>query len=206
MHNIDFIINDTKQNQKVMNVINSRINEFDSLKNSEIEIIFSELCFCLMTANFRADRCIDIQTKIKNGFITYSLEELSLKLREYGHRFPNTRAQYIVEAREHIPILLSKIKKNDRREWLVKNVKGLGYKEASHFLRNIGYKNYAILDFHIIDLLYNCNIIKTKPKILNPRIYVEIENILSEICMKHKITQSELDLILWYHETGTILK
>lgn len=206
MRNIHFIITEIKSNTEVMTVIKKRMEEFEKLGKSNVDEIFNELCFCLMTANFRADRSIEIQKKIGTGFINFSKEELSLKLKEYGHRFPNTRTQYIIEAREHIPSLLKNINKNDRREWLVKNVKGLGYKEASHFLRNIGYKNYAILDFHIIDLLHNCNIIKTKPKTLNPRNYVEIENVLSEICIKHKITQSELDLILWYHETETILK
>jgi N-glycosylase/DNA lyase len=206
MRDINAIITEVKSNKEVMNVINSRLKEFESLKNSNVEKIFNELCFCLMTANFRADRSIEIQKKIKDGFISFSEEELSLKLKEYGHRFPNVRAKYIVEARLHIPSLLEKIKKNNRREWLVKNIKGLGYKEASHFLRNIGYKNYAILDFHIIDLIYRSKVIKVKPKCIHPRIYVEIENVLSEICMENKITQGELDLILWYYETGTILK
>lgn len=206
MLNIDFIIKEVKSDEKVMKKIKSRVKEFDSLKKSNVEKIFNELCFCLLTANFRADRSIEIQKKIGDGFLSLNEEELSLKLKEYGHRFPNMRAKYIVEAREHIPVLLEKINKNDRREWLIKNVKGLGYKEASHFLRNIGYKNYAILDFHIIDLLVRCKIIKYKPKTINPRVYVEIENILSEISIKHNITQSEFDLILWYYETNTILK
>jgi N-glycosylase/DNA lyase len=206
MRNIDLIINEVKSNEKIMNEIKSRLIEFDNLGKSNVNEIFKELCFCLMTANFRADRSIEIQKKINDGFINFSEEELSSKLKEYGHRFPNMRTKYIIEAREHIPILLEKIKKSNRREWLVLNVKGLGYKEASHFLRNIGYKNYAILDFHIIDLLHDCKIIKSKPKCITPRTYVEIENILSEISIKHKITQSELDLILWYYETGSILK
>lgn len=206
MLNIDLVIKKVKSDEEVMKKIKSRMQEFDSLKNSSVEKVFSELCFCLLTANFRAGRSIEIQNKIGDGFISLNEEELSFKLKEYGHRFPNMRAKYIVEARKHIPVLLEKIKKNDRREWLVKNVKGLGYKESSHFLRNIGYKNYAILDFHIIDLLYSCKMIKFKPKSINPRVYVEIENILSEISIKHKITLSELDLILWYYETGAILK
>jgi N-glycosylase/DNA lyase len=206
MRDINFIIKEVQSNKEVMKTIKSRLVEFEELGKSNLNVIFSELCFCLMTANFRADRSIEIQKKIGDGFISFSEEELSSKLKEYGHRFPNARSKYIIEAREHLPVLLDKIKKPDRREWLVKNVKGLGYKEASHFLRNIGYKNYAILDFHIIDLLHSSRTIKSKPKCINPRIYVEIENLLSELCMKHKITQSELDLILWYYETETILK
>ncbi|GAJ17855.1 unnamed protein product, partial [marine sediment metagenome] len=40
-------------------------------------------------------------------------------------------------------IINSNIDEIKLREWVVKNFKGLGYKEASHFLRNIGYKNFA---------------------------------------------------------------
>ena len=78
-------------------------------------------------------------------------------------------------------------------------------KEASHFLRNIGYLNYAIIDFHIIDLLVNQNIIE-RPKTLTNNRYIEIEKTLKEISKKLDLTLGELDLYLWYLETGTILK
>jgi SAM-dependent methyltransferase len=79
-------------------------------------------------------------------------------LRELGHRFPNTRAKYIVEARKHAKdlkkIVHSTFDNVDAlREWLADNVKGLGFKESSHFLRNIGFEDVAIIDFHIIDFL-----------------------------------------------------
>ena len=91
------------------------------------------------------------------------------------------------------------------REWIVKNVKGLGYKEASHFLRNIGYKNLAIIDFHIIDVLVKNKIIK-RPKTLTKKKYLEIENKLRTIAKKAKMTLAELDLYLWYMETRKVLK
>ena len=69
----------------------------------------------------------------------------------------------------------------EKREWLVKNIKGIGYKEASHFLRNIGYKNIAIIDFHILDLLVKNNLLKEKPKTLTKGKYLEIENILRKL-------------------------
>ena len=94
---------------------------------------------------------------------------------------------------------------NEIRDWIVKNVKGIGYKESSHFLRNIGFDNYAIIDFHIIDLLINHNLIK-KPKYLTKKKYLEIENLLREIARKTDLTLAELDLYLWYLETGKILK
>jgi len=95
--------------------------------------------------------------------------DLAKKLSELGHRFPNARARYIILARQKINDL-KKILGGDesdlkKREEIVKNIKGLGMKEASHFLRNIGYKNLAIIDFHIIDLLVKNNlIVKSKSK------------------------------------------
>ena len=48
----------------------------------------------------------------------------------------------------------------EKREWVVKNVKGLRYKEDSHFLRNIDYKNIAIIDFHILGLFLKNGLIR----------------------------------------------
>ena len=100
-----------------------------------------------------------------------------------------------------------------KREWIVKNIKGLGMKESSHFLRNIGYNNVAILDFHVIDLLVENKITKRlktstgkATKTLTPKRYLEIEKKLEQLCKKTNLNQSELDLYLWYMETGKVLK
>jgi len=81
----------------------------------------------------------------------------------------------------------------------------LGYKEASHFLRNIGYKNYAIVDFHIVDLLVKYSLIE-KPKTMTKRKYLEIERILQDLGSEVSLNLAELDLYLWYMETGKVLK
>ncbi|MEM2975891.1 MAG: N-glycosylase, partial [Candidatus Bathyarchaeia archaeon] len=91
------------------------------------------------------------------------------------------------------------------REWLVKNIKGIGYKEASHFLRNIGFTNLAIIDFHILNILTRHKLIK-KPKTLTRKNYLEIEQTLKNIAEKLNLTLAELDLYLWYIETNKILK
>mgnify|MGYP001596399044 FL=1 len=93
------------------------------------------------------------------------------------------------------------------REWLAENVKGIGYKEASHFLRNIGFgKNLAILDVHILKNLKNHGVIKKIPKSLTKREYLNIENKLREFCKKINIPMDELDLLFWSKETGFIFK
>jgi len=126
-----------------------------------------------------------------------------------SHRIPKTRASYIISARKHSDSIKSIVESykdpKELREWLIKNIRGIGLKEASHFLRNIGYTELAILDFHILDLLARHGIIK-KPKTLTKSRYLRIEDKLREISKRVGLNMAELDLYLWYIETGKILK
>lgn len=200
---------ETIKYRDISNTVNERIDQFSSVSESGIDEIFKELCFCIMTANCGAKKCIEVQQRINNGFLTYSEDELKKKFKKFGYRFPNNRAKYILEARSYLSELesklASKIEESDLRDWIVKTFKGLGYKEASHFLRNIGYPNYAIIDFHIIDLLVKYRIIE-KPKTLTKKKYLEIEIVLKEIGDKVNLDLDKLDLYLWYMETNEVLK
>jgi N-glycosylase/DNA lyase len=189
--------------------VDSRIREFkETGKKSENEI-FKELCFCILTANFSAERGIKIQKEIGNGFLKLSEKDLASKLSELGHRYPKIRAKFIAEARKHKNSLKETIEsfgsEENAREWVVNNVKGLGYKEASHFLRNIGFENLAIIDFHIIDILVRNKLIE-RPKTLTKKKYLEMENILRKLAKRLNMNLAELDLYLWYEETGKVLK
>ncbi len=194
---------------QIRKTIDNRIKEFTELGKKSSSEIFKELCFCILTANFNAEKSIKIQNEIGEGFLTLSESELVGKLTYLGHRFPNARAKYIVESRKYkdsLKDLINSFKnENELRDWVVKNIKGLGYKESSHFLRNIGHKNLAIIDFHIIDLLVKYGLIE-KPKTLSKKRYLEIENLLKQIAERANLTPAELDLYLWYIETGKILK
>lgn len=199
-----------RKNKKIKNTVRKRIKEFEQIGRSSKEKIFSELSFCILTANFDAKKCVEIQEKVGDGFLTLSKKSLTKKLKDLGYRFPNKRAEYIVEAREKIKSLTKILKSNlseyEKREWIVKNIKGIGYKEASHFLRNIGYKDVAIIDFHILNLLRRHKLISKKPEHLTRKRYLEIERTLRKIAEKLNISLAELDLYLWYIETGKILK
>ncbi len=194
---------------EVSKLIANRMREFEELGGRSNEEIFKELAFCLLTANYSAEGGIKIQRAIGDGFITLPKEELERRLKELGHRFPRARAEYIVEARRLLPTLKDILRSFDDekklREWLARNVKGLGYKEASHFLRNIGYKNVAIIDYHIVDVLVRFGVIE-RPRTLTKRKYLEIESILERIARETGLTLGELDLYLWYMETGKVLK
>jgi len=193
----------------VRTLVKKRISEFKDLGRGESREIFKELCFCILCANFSAERSIKIQKEIDDGFLTLPESKLAEKLREAGHRFPRTRAAYITSARKYGESLKSIIESfkdpKELRDWLAKNISGVGLKEASHFLRNIGYTELAILDFHILDLLARHRIIE-KPKTLTGKRYLQIEGKLREIAKRVGLNMAELDLYLWYMETGKILK
>lgn len=206
MRELIALLQNLKQSS-IRNVIDLRMNEFKAFQESSINEIFKEMCFCIMTANCSAEKCIEVHNGIGDGFLKLNEEGLSKKFRDLGYRFPNLRANYIIESRKKKDFLEEKLKTNegDLREWIVKNIKGLGYKETSHFLRNIGYKNYAIIDFHIIDLLVKYKLIE-KPKTLTKKKYLEIEEILKVIASQLNFNLAELDLYLWFSETGKVLK
>ncbi len=196
------------KNSDVKNKVAERILEFKKTGGSGCEEIYKELCYCILTANFSAERAIRIHQRICDRLSDISEDELERILKENGYRFP-FRAGYIVAARkykENIRELLDKnVSEEELREWLTRNVKGLGYKEASHFMRNIGYSNIAIIDRHILSILRRFKILNP-PKTLTKRKYIEIEKILREIACQTNITLGELDLYLWYMETGRVLK
>jgi len=133
------------------------------------------------------------------------------------HRYPNARSRYIVASRqflrEHCGMKLRKKLESfdchyERRDWLVKEkgIKGLGYKEASHFLRNVGFSGYAILDKHVLRCLHELKIIE-EPKPPNTRSrYLTVEEKLKQLAKTARIDFDELDLVLWSMKTGEILK
>ena len=96
----------------------------------------------------------------------------------------------------------------ERRDWLVgeKGIKGLGYKEASHYLRNIGYRGYAILDKHVLSSLAELKVIDDpKPPSTRSR-YLTVEQNLKNFTDSIDIDFDEIDLVLWSMKTGVILK
>ncbi len=199
---------ETLKQTEVGALIRKRVKEFKKMKENYNDSIFKEMCFCFLTANFNAEKSIKIQNEISDCFLTDNEQNLEKKLKEFGHRFPSARAKYICQSqscKDLVEEKISKLKGEKLREWIVKNIKGLGYKEASHFLRNIGYENYAIVDFHIIDLLVKYDLIK-RPKTITKKKYIEIERVLKGIAKEANLNLAELDLYLWYMETRKILK
>lgn len=198
-------------------IINKRIQAFrDILKAEDQKDIFAEFIFCLLTPQSKAKICWDAVSRLrrKNLLCRGDINAIYKELK--GVRFAYKKARYIYEARKlfmsngrlRIRSILLKCKApSGLRDWLVKNVKGMGYKEASHFLRNIGLgEKMGILDRHILKNLYQLNVIKEMPKTLTRKRYLTIEQALRDFSQAIKIPMSHIDLVLWCKETGEVFK
>ena len=196
--------------------IKERLDEFKRIWNKgNEEDIFTELIFCILTPQSRARSCWNsVQILLdRNLLLKGNTNKITGSLS--GVRFKYKKSKYIIEARKLFTVngrisLRSKIKQfNDKeaREWLVQNVKGIGYKEASHFLRNIGLgENLAILDRHILKNLRLVGVVEKIPDSLSRKRYIEIEKRMKEFANKINIPISHLDFVMWYKETGEIFK
>jgi len=200
---------------KVKTEVERKLRIFSDFNKKNNKEWFGEMCFCILTANSKAKTAIEIQKELTaSGFCTRCLSELRGTIKKHKHRFHNNKARFIVEARKHVDVK-DKIKniadkgvkgQAEAREWLVKNIKGLGYKEASHFLRNIGYFELAILDRHILNLMKEDGIINEKPKSFTKKRYLGIEEKFRQLASKLGMGPAELDLYMWYMKTGFVLK
>lgn len=206
-------IESLRRNSEITQKVVNRLKEFEELSKKDDREWFSELCFCILTANSKAKTAISIQKEL--GFEGFSkLPEDALKecILRNKHRFHNNKAKYITEARKYVWIknILSGKTSSEAREFLankksITKVKGLGYKEASHFLRNVGYTDVAILDRHILNLMFEEGLIDDV-KTPNDKKYLEIEEKFKQIAGDLGMNCAELDLYMWYLKTNEILK
>lgn len=193
--------------------ISKRLNDFRKINNESSKRWFAELCFCLLTANSKAKTALAIEKELGvKGFCECTEKNLRDCIKKNKHRFHNNKAKYIAEARSHqnlkktVNSIITNEGEKSAREWLAKSIRGLGFKEASHFMRNVGFKDVAIVDRHIVNLLLDYGILEEKPKTISKRIYLSIEDKLARIADCLEMSQAELDLYLWYMKTGEILK
>jgi N-glycosylase/DNA lyase len=197
--------------------IRARLNEFQSVKKSNCDLrLWEELVFCIFTAGASARMGLRAVEAVRPYLLKGAHDELCNALLGV-HRYPRARSGYIVTTREYLQqdcgMRLSEKLKSfsdpiSRRDWLAKErgIKGLGYKEASHYLRNIGYKGYAILDKHILKSLFELNVIDSAVPPSNRTKYLQTEETLKRFAREIKIDPDELDLVLWSMKTGEILK
>ncbi len=202
--------------EKQREPVQKRLQEFKQVLEQDDNDVFAELCFCLLTPQSSAKTCWAAVTRLKERSLLLKGEPSELEPLLRDVRFNDSKARYIVEAREQFsksgdlrvkPHLNSFLNNYELREWLVENVKGLGYKEASHFLRNVGLgEEFAILDRHILRNLKDLGVLPEIPASLTKKRYLEIEEKVRRFSREIGIPMGELDLLLWSKETGWIFK
>ncbi len=196
--------------QEHREAIRLRLDEFRAVPP---ERYFYELCYCLLTPQSSARQCFLVAKELeRRRFLIKAFDAVPL-LRSFNDgyvRFHNTKARRLHAAREQWNDIMQLLatEQHDRalRDTLAENVNGLGYKEASHFLRNIGRTDVCIVDRHIIRNLVRFELLPEWPTSISRKRYLEIESIFEDLSRTLSIPLDELDLLLWRRETGILLK
>ena len=197
--------------------IRARLEHFRRVGRSDDRGIFEELCFCILAIQSTARGSDAAVRALAQEGLLWSGDPVAIgRALRHHTRFHNHKAAYLVRARERFfstdpPALKATLDRfptaRDAREWLVREVDGFGYKEASHFLRNIGRgEDLAILDRHVLSNLLQHRVIGRMPKSLTPRRYLEIEARASAFARTLGVSLGVLDLLLWSRETGEVFK
>lgn len=196
--------------------IKARLLHFEAVGKKGGRALFEELCFCLLTPQSKARSCDDAIQELKRGGLLFSGDARAIaRVLSTRTRFHNNKARYLVEARGNFEadgfssLSHHTFSGTERhaREYFLRNVKGLGLKEASHYLRNVGRgKTLAILDRHILKNLMKCGAISHVPASLTEKKYLEIEKRMEKFCKRTGIPLAHLDLLFWAEETGEIFK
>ena len=198
-------------------LIEKRLTEFRIMwEKGDDYAMFKEFIFCLLTPQSKAKICWDAVERMEKKSLLMNGDYREILECLEGVRFKNKKAEYIINSRAiflengipRIKPIISRFKSaEEARDFLVKDVKGMGYKEASHFLRNIGCgENLAILDRHILKNLKFLGKIKHIPQSISRRIYMELENIFLRTAEELDIPPAHLDLLLWFKESGEVFK
>ncbi len=198
-------------------IIEQRLREFRAVYDRGDDAIFEELCFCILTAGSSARMGLRTVDALRDILLTGTKQELQERAHMHRVRFWRLRPAYIHGTREYLmegfgmkirKLLESFDEPHELRDFLAMNpsIKGLGFKEASHFLRNIGFRGYAILDKHIVNSLRELGVIDKRLRPTTRKGYLAIEERLKRFSREIGIDMDHLDLLLWSRKAGEILK
>lgn len=193
-------------------LIHKRLEEFSKVSK---DIYFYELCYCICTPQSKAENAMKVQNTLmkidffNTDFNESEISEILLKPDNYI-RFHNEKAKRLIKLKRDWSIISAIISAGipniEKRDWLAKGIDGIGYKEAGHFMRNIGFKNIAILDRHILRMLVVCGVFSEIPNISTKEKYNFVETEFQNFANKIEISMDELDLLFWSYVNGEILK
>lgn len=217
MHEQEFLNNIRDSYRKKHHIIKSRLNEFKNIRyRSGNPELFEELTYCILAAGTSARMALNSLNALSDILFYGDYNQINASLKGC-YRYPNIRAYHIVYTREYLrhehnflirDFLDSFEDTMELRRYLAlnKNIMGIGFKEASHFLRNVGYSGFGILDKHIVDILFHLKLISKNVIPSTEKSYLVMEKKLKRLSEEIDISLDELDLLLWSEKTGEILK
>jgi N-glycosylase/DNA lyase len=191
--------------------IEQRLQEFRAVP---VEEYLWELIYCLLTPGSRARHAEAVVSELRrDGFLERRFDPTPY-LRDPAHyiRFHNRKGSRLLDVAERgaeiAEILVdSRIDSRSKRERLVAAVPGLGWKEGSHLLRNIGHLDLAIIDRHILKHMLRTGAISAIPESIGGRrVYLELEERFIELAERIGLAPQELDLLFWSFEEGSVRK
>jgi N-glycosylase/DNA lyase len=185
----------------IFSILSSRVKyeqvkaTFQNLKKSEI--ISSPKQIISSNTNIKK-----IESILKMP-VTYSYNE-----KKYFSCFPFSpqRSRYIYQSAKNIyettsisDLLLKSESANDARKNLMSKCLGLGPKQASMYLNNIGYSHhFAVLDTHILAYLNIIQLLKEKfVSVSNLKKYESIEIMYFNYAKSFSVNLLKLDLAIW---------
>lgn len=196
------------KNAKLRARVLERAEEFSLNKRAGEDVWFRELVLCILTSNSSFMSAYYALNAIHDKLLYADEEDLSKILKNSGYRFYRIKAKYIINARKYygkLKSIIFPIAESDQYEAREKllEIDGLGMKEASHFLRNVGYLDLAILDRHILKFISQYFSISDR---LNKKKYIYVESVLRSISNSLNFPVGLIDLFIWYEETNKLVK
>ena len=130
------------------------------------------------------------------------------------YRFPNSKARHIVAAHRAVcqqygdlRSLVSDSSPDECRRRLVESVPGVGLKQASLFLRNVGISSgFAILDTHVVRYMREVGLVGILPRSITPEMYYVLESVLSRYADQLGRPVGHVDRAIWaVMSTSTVM-
>ncbi len=206
-----------REHAEKRDAIRARLAEFRRTWREGDERLFEEVAYCILAIQTKA-RASDAAVRglKERGLLLDGDAPAIAEFLRPRVRFHNHKAAYLVAARERfrpggrwaLKATLSAFPSPEAaREWFVREVHGFSMKEAAHLLRNIGFSDrLAILDRHVLRNLARHGVVRSVPKSLTTRRYLEIEARWRAFADAVGIPLAELDLLFFSRGAGAILK
>jgi N-glycosylase/DNA lyase len=177
------------------------------------EEIWKQKVFCVLSSQVSAQKASTITGQIvksvpffDNSLTLSKIEEACFNFLSngVGYRFPKSRARQISLCwfpfsqikDEYQDYVRSFDSEEEARDQIVATFPGIGIKQASMFLRNIGAsKNLAVIDVHVLFYLKACH--GWEADQLTPKKYLMAEEILREDSSSYGLDLNVFDVIVW---------